>query len=580
MDDDDSLWSMQSSFSKDDVSSKSETIEKLIYRSPRCTTEDGELFPVAPSRYESSIKRWAAISQQAGPHQQDGSVLTLSSRMTPEALRLGMTKHVASRVLSLNLSLNHKKDILPNWLDVIAILFVNLKHITIAEDITPDDDEVAVSSRMRRLYILYRLPYLKSIDETPVTTEERKIARPDDPNGEPIDRDDWLGNDSLLDVEEEDEEADTEIGAPSIVASASEELDELVARISGEDPEDALAGECLVEEFQVSSSGPGEQREDKSSSNPSSLVNRESDVRVKIEEKSLKTHNDIESVEVDLCGAVRSILQRERPRIQIEVNTDPLTNIVSTGDNVEFVSIASTPHPQDWTEACGVLGFRGDRVCAPSLQFAFGGNERKSLVGEDDMSVRNKAKKALRENYKKQNTPPPIKTPQAICDACVCKGPLKFFSDAAAEVENRSQQSANEKCSPSKSLSSPFPLQFRERLMTSNVPILGESNGVVDTITSNSSMKYPEKSSKKTKFAIKKNERPPPCPERPWRKGAIASPRSPLLSKKSRMRRRVKLSKKSVFDDDDDDDSTEENLDEDVVFYSDTSESNEMSNDQ
>jgi hypothetical protein len=45
---------------------------------------------------------------------------------------------------------------------------------------------------MQRLYIIYRLPDLLSIDEQPVSDEERHLARPQRPSGTPVKKDQWL----------------------------------------------------------------------------------------------------------------------------------------------------------------------------------------------------------------------------------------------------------------------------------------------------------------------------------------------------------------------------------------------------
>jgi len=159
------------------------------------------------------------MSQQAGSHKQDSSVLHVSRRhMTPQVLKAGVTPAVANRVKELHLRLEQAEDMLPEWLDVIATKFPNLKHLILTkgedddeddEDHNSDDDEehnnenvtpakkVASEQPMqlRRLYILYRLPQLTSIDNVPVTKSERRLARPDDPNGNRVssrEPEDWF----------------------------------------------------------------------------------------------------------------------------------------------------------------------------------------------------------------------------------------------------------------------------------------------------------------------------------------------------------------------------------------------------
>ena len=129
--------------------------------------------------------------------------------MTPEVLKAGVLPKVAVRIRELHLRLEQAEDMLPEWLDVIAHKFQNLEHLVLTRDDDDDDNddngeggtseasgagaaESQQPSRLRRLYILYRLPHLISIDHVPVTKSERRLARPDDPNGQRIaPKDEW-----------------------------------------------------------------------------------------------------------------------------------------------------------------------------------------------------------------------------------------------------------------------------------------------------------------------------------------------------------------------------------------------------
>jgi hypothetical protein len=191
----------------DDSQEEEEIRQRQIFTSPRCIMSDDQIFPTNKGLFTSKETRWKQISELAGQHRQDGSVLTISRNLTPQSLKSGVTSQMGSRVRRLNLWFNHNQDILPEWLDVIATLFPNLEHLTFSEDYLFPDEDTMVSSRMRRLYVLYRLPDLLSIDEMPVTKKERQLARPNDPNGEQVEREDWV-KDSLLDSAEEDDEED------------------------------------------------------------------------------------------------------------------------------------------------------------------------------------------------------------------------------------------------------------------------------------------------------------------------------------------------------------------------------------
>jgi hypothetical protein len=152
---------------------------RLIFVSPRVVASDKELFPTNHSLYKESSERWQQISEQAGSHRQDGTVMTIGRRpSSAPAFRMGMIACVAVRVRSLNLWLDHGKDTLPEWLKMIGEIFMNLEHLALTEDVFPGEDEMTVSARMRRLYVLSLLPNLKSIDDMVVTPKEREMANP------------------------------------------------------------------------------------------------------------------------------------------------------------------------------------------------------------------------------------------------------------------------------------------------------------------------------------------------------------------------------------------------------------------
>ena len=129
---------------------------------------------------------------------------------------------------------------LPAFLDVVEHLFPNLLHIAfespkikISNDVSKEKNEVRSndsnsnaldndqlhikedteskdeienknigedkanaalreSYRMKRLYIILRLPDLQSINDVPITEDERRIANPLDPNGYKVKKSDWL----------------------------------------------------------------------------------------------------------------------------------------------------------------------------------------------------------------------------------------------------------------------------------------------------------------------------------------------------------------------------------------------------
>lgn len=195
---------------------------RLIFESPRLEYKDDELFPSSKNLVQPQ-ERWRYMSTLAGAHQQDGTVLRIRPHMTPRSLPLGMPSHAARRVKELHLprviqpkqqqhpakldSKNKERgedddDIytknfkdendtrLPQWLDAIIPTFHNLQHLYL--NVASIEEESENSKRLRRLYVLYRLPDLISIDGVKVSETERKLARPVSPNGQRVSQDNWL----------------------------------------------------------------------------------------------------------------------------------------------------------------------------------------------------------------------------------------------------------------------------------------------------------------------------------------------------------------------------------------------------
>mmetsp|Transcript_977 Transcript_977/g.2065 ORF Transcript_977/g.2065 Transcript_977/m.2065 type:complete len:632 (+) Transcript_977:238-2133(+) len=190
--------------------------------------------PTPDASKERLIKhddRWRAMSQLAGSHRQSARLLDLSNRsLPPEALKYGVPPKTAGMVTELRYDGNLVgKDDLPSFLDIVVPLFPRLQHISLRnnpccpatvstsramdngdsdgddEEPIPDIDpklkkklDAAIEAadreqvRMQRLYIIYRLPDLLSIDGVNTTAKERHLARPLTPVGTPVKKDDWL----------------------------------------------------------------------------------------------------------------------------------------------------------------------------------------------------------------------------------------------------------------------------------------------------------------------------------------------------------------------------------------------------
>lgn len=145
-----------------------------LFVSPRLTLDDDVVFPAIDPE-----ERQEVVQKQAEPHSQDPGILRLYANSSPEALKGGLLPQAAAQVHTLYLP---AAEDLPNWLDVVQTKLPNLQHLFIADD--PSDAEVLV----RRLYILYRLPDLQSIDGEVVSIEERQLSQP---SGSTKKRDDW-----------------------------------------------------------------------------------------------------------------------------------------------------------------------------------------------------------------------------------------------------------------------------------------------------------------------------------------------------------------------------------------------------
>jgi hypothetical protein len=150
--------------------------------SPRCNPSTDDI-PVDSLR--NFQDRWRHMSELAGSHQQEDSVLVLNRPIEPLSFQNGIPSQVALRIETLHII--PQENNLPEWLDVLSRTCTALQHLVVLpREMNPE------AARMRRLYILYRLPDLCSIDEILVTQVERQLARPDTPNGERVNPKDWL----------------------------------------------------------------------------------------------------------------------------------------------------------------------------------------------------------------------------------------------------------------------------------------------------------------------------------------------------------------------------------------------------
>jgi hypothetical protein len=674
---------------------------RLMFTSPRVIASDEELFPSCHSLYKNSDERWQQISNQAGSHRQDGTGMAIGRRITPTALKVGLTRAAAIRVRSLNLWLDHNKDTLPEWLDVMSEVFVNLEHLTLTEDVFPGEDDLTVSARMRRLYVLYRLPDLKSIDDMVVTPAEREMANPGcvqlnkyESSSTTIQCSNSCDSDTTKEIQDEDisldntdygvimpipllfsagssigengvellttkfaecmNQTNTDTTSPttnsdttmSAIDSDSDDDDEL---FMFDDDDDGLVGPSFLNGGNSSEKNNVIDSNDAAdaSSKKGFMDNMQQPITTsKIEDVHCTQHRG-DGVEVDLKG------NREQRYGSADHSVGPITNtIIQSGDsnkssitrssvrtlqndynnNIELVcdmvSVASTNF--EWSAACGVLTFRKDRGfgCAPPmLQFPFRNRRIKNNdVPPSDVSAQKASMKVVENLCSKQRekeldnqlaacTPVPRRSkfistvPQEVGCCQIPKvgassSKSMFFPserrssiDSSTSHENFSDLnvSTNKQLPPSKSLASPFPMQFRERQKSipSTVQLEvktyeatnfrnDQSNDHIilnemETITSPTSVSTTGFSSPKgTNRRLKtptKGDLPPTCPSGGMRREQLAVILTPKQRKSERrLRRKIKVSKENArsmsamdFDDDDDDDDDEESGDEEDI---------------
>lgn len=176
----------------------------LHYASPRIDVPDAALFPSA-NELSSSLERWKYMAQLAGRHQQPHDFLRVNLQRvsSPQALAAGVPSSIGSNIQKLHLPLTDA-SLLPEWLDAISTVFPNLLHLYFTTDpatsdptetgnsssaaAVPENDTTTTSKTrtlsdetlVRRLYVLYRLPRLKSMDGQPFSEQEKKLSRPMD----------------------------------------------------------------------------------------------------------------------------------------------------------------------------------------------------------------------------------------------------------------------------------------------------------------------------------------------------------------------------------------------------------------
>jgi hypothetical protein len=639
--------------------------EKRIYDSPRLLTEDHEIFPPPETHvlYQEAEQRWRKISEAAGSHRQDGSRLVIRRSMKPATLRFGIvSQFVGRRVRCLSLWLDYKEDILPQWLDAIVDLFPNLQELSISQDDLYNEDEVAVSARMRRLYVLYRIPNLLCIDGEPVQQTERELARPATPIGARVQQNNWMQKENVSTStvsEPEDQEslhAFDSLQIQQIVSIGSNtamDLCEDFALLTSKvavvhshnetfsndtifEDADSLFGEDLIGPPATSIPQLScEARQDLGSSSRDEVDQKQ------CASHAVKSNSQVKRIadpvfpppppplQPPSCAKSKNQQPSQHPSTKrnkrvAKQTSAPTRDGSGLHDSYELVSVASSHH--EWTAACGVLSFRSDRACAPRLRLNFLGLNRRQVTGtKNGENCRGSPCEADLDSHRDSLTPMlrlRLQKDQAIRDAVT--DPKRSRNEVPQNPEVTLSRSANQIVPPAKSLTSPFPMQFRERKSSLHISTsakdLSESQTdatmlaaprargsvALDTITKpttltvlcNSMTVQVPKVSDSSKVDANhvatrdskstKNGLPPPCPGASRRKVVAASllQRDPVERKAARIQRRMDRQRKlfqlsarsssmmDCLDDEDSSDSDEGTIvhhDENVVLDSNVS---------
>jgi len=484
----------------------------LKYTSPRCELEDAEFLP--STSLEDHDERWRHMQQQAGSHKQDGSVLDLTSRQTsPSTLKVGVPPQVASRVRELHLEL-YSAHSLPEWLDVVCLLFTQLQHLYTLSHYEESEDMPTADARMRRLYIIYRLPDLLSIDGKPVTLVERQLARPSSPNGYRVKREDWV----VSDVEDDDDSTVSSEDDSSVLQHHGDAVEVtlmgVVKRVSADPPKEEWNEPALPKPFEVKSVTKSVERAH----------------RIMSKSSPQKENNDVKTPTSSCGGFAAAFADGINPCVPSRRTLDE-------------------PHTLDYpTTTTDVTPPQTD-------QYAVTDNVRCDVR---KVFARSKSKSA------------PLSQQQALeCSSAAKENPTATSPERSSPPET--------KTSPQTSLSSPFPMQFRSKSFNGILPARNgglprklsspdlspempfRNKGTIDSppLIVSKVLTSPKSNRGAKQYA----QRPPPCPP------GLARRVAPPEHKKSRQSWRSKnaIRSTSIVDDFEEEDCFSD--DEDVIEH-------------
>jgi hypothetical protein len=202
----------------------------VFFDSPRLRVPDSSLFPSYIA--SDSGRRRTYLQNLAGPHRQLDHVLVLSNRriLTPATLRAGMPRQAAMRIteLHLHLTVNGNEEIKwDEWLDAIADMFGNLKHLYLVQgeakpkqtQTDSEDDSTSIetikeipssehflNTPVERIDVMKRLSQLISLNGKEFTQDAAPLITTTTDDG--VKRDHFAG--SLLDQDGADDDEENE----------------------------------------------------------------------------------------------------------------------------------------------------------------------------------------------------------------------------------------------------------------------------------------------------------------------------------------------------------------------------------
>jgi hypothetical protein len=572
-----------------------------------------------------SLARWRYMAELAGQHRQPHDILrvNLDRVSAPAALVAGMPSRIGRLIQTLHLPLADDASQLPEWLDAIATAFPHLLHLhlqgdkdehddDVQEDVEKDnelqtkDKEVENGSRgppsqakaglvesdhkpktlsdevlVRRLYVLYRLPRLQSMDGEPFSEQEQKLARPRDHRRSQAD-----DEDSPAAVTDKNT---AENGALVEQQQQEKERRQKQRRPSGGPLGKEMNESCLLDDSSDEDEGEAVVHHNSNEKTATLAIDGEVEIGLNGRPMAMSSCDpdrwesaSIESGAVACdwaCGSLPYFQrnettgreqQKRQQRNKSKKSQRQARLTVRTRSDGDIVGgRRSRPHQQQQQQQQHHQEpppkSKQHQTSMPLNQFTF----------EDSIEIDNTVSTVL-ERCLRVSTPPTEKKALVVLEQQHQQHNESPVSSSSSRVSQKSNQEnvvvSLRPPPPTRSLTSPFPMQFRSsRGVTERVDkligaISDESEHTLETVDSHQTatiiplmriQSSPSNLSMKPLPGGKKN-RPPPCP---GRRAPLGSRPQRTKRRQNRWRERLNARSNSILDDDDedeDDDNDEE----------------------